>query len=315
MEVAIAILLALILVAMVSSNKAAADGVWKIVRYALMGGVLFTAWMTLVLYSVWFYAEYPKSDWERIAGIAAVALLPPFLLFINWKTVVKSFQTDRRAAIKYTTIFVAYLVGLMIFMPVYQEMKKGMPYLGWAILLFSMFFTGVVLTWRSMTWPKEQYVWFNEPDRDDPWLVVQNERDAATDAEEALWDKFQEAEDNTAKQREAFANESAARRAATTQRLQELSEKLEAEKADRNKRNNSLNLRSIFWLSFTFACFGLIGVAWDYAFDYAMTVPVIKGREWMATGAVIFCGIAALGLLLAAAEEVSSWRKKHKLLR
>lgn len=311
MEVAIAILLALILVAMVSSNKAAADGVWKVVRWACIGGILFITWMALILYAVWFHNEYYHgAEWKIIAGIAAFALLPPFLLLVGWKNVVKNWRADRRSTVKQGAIYVVCLVGVLIFMPVYQEMKKGAPNLGWSILIFVMGSSGLILTWRSLTRPKSEYVWFSEPEVDSPWFVVQNERNAADQTEEALWNQFHDMEDISAEQREAFVNESAARRATTTQRLKELNDKLVEEKAARDLQRNRWDLRSTFWLSFAFACFGLIGIAWDYSFNYAMTLTVIKGREWLAAVAVVVAGFAAVGLIFGAVEEISSRRKK-----
>ena len=58
----IAILLGLILVAMVSSNQAAAAGVWKVVKFVLLSFVALLGWGVLIGYSVWFYETYPSGE-------------------------------------------------------------------------------------------------------------------------------------------------------------------------------------------------------------------------------------------------------------
>ena len=62
----IAILLGLILVAMISSNQAAAAGVGKVVHFALLGVAMFIAWTVLIGHSEWYYEAYPKGEWGRI---------------------------------------------------------------------------------------------------------------------------------------------------------------------------------------------------------------------------------------------------------
>ena len=51
----IAILLGLILVAMVSSNQAAAAGVWTVVRFVLWGFTALIGWGALIGWSFWFW--------------------------------------------------------------------------------------------------------------------------------------------------------------------------------------------------------------------------------------------------------------------
>ena len=84
----IAILLGLILVAMVSSNQAAAAGVWTVVRFVLWGIVLLAGWGVLIGYSVWFYATYPPSvEWTQIIGVACAVIFPPILLWFSRKEI------------------------------------------------------------------------------------------------------------------------------------------------------------------------------------------------------------------------------------
>ncbi len=311
MEVAIAILLALILVAMVSSNPAAANGVLKVLRWILVGGLLLFAWGILLGYTLWFYEAYLKSTWEKIVAIVLATLIPPTLLYLNWGTIRRSFDKDRPSAIKWTAAFAAYIFGIMCAIVLFQEVKNAFPYIGWSILLFTMFFTGTVLTWRSMTWSKGRNVWFQEPDKDEPWLVVERENDVFRKSEQRLWETFQQTE-HTPEALEVFEKEGESRRAASIQRIADLKLTLEAEKAVKDQADRSWSIRSIFWTAFTLSCFGLVGVLWDFGYDYAMTTPMIKGREWMAAGVVILAILAIVGLVFSFTEEVSAWRKRTR---
>lgn len=236
MEVAIAILLALILVAMVSSNKDAANGVWKVVRWAGIGGLLFLAWMALILYAVWFYTEYQKGDWERGIGIGAAVLIPPFLFFINWKIIRSSFAKDKRAAIKWTAIFSAYVIGLMFLAAFYQEVSRTVPYFGWYLLSFAIFFTGVILTWRKLTWPKGSYVWFLPPSLPGPWAVVYDKEVEYSKAIDDEWEAMQEKREAMPEaEYEVFAKGLRDKTEANKLELQALRTQLDAEYAAREK--------------------------------------------------------------------------------
>lgn len=313
MEVAIAILLALILVAMVSSNKAAAEGVWKAVRWVGIGTVLLIAWGCIVGYMVWFYETYPSETWGKVTAIVLSIFVPPTLLYINWNTITRSFEKDKRAALKWTAGFVGYLAVIMFLMAFFQEVRQSLPYIGWGILIFLMIFTGIVLTVRSVTLPKGTHVWFNEPDKEEPWLVVEREDEAFREGERALWDELYDTE-HTQAQKDTFDREREIRWAAFEQRKLELRAKLDAEKAAKQAADRKLNLRTVFWTAFAFSCFGLIGLIWDYGYAYAMTVPMVKGREWVAACAVVAAMLAIAGLLWSLGEDIYTRRLNRKSL-
>ena len=311
MEVAIAILLALILVAMVSSNKAAAEGVWKAVRWVVIGTALLIAWCCIVGYMVWFYETYPSETWGKVTAIVLSILVPPTLFYINWNTITRSFEKDKRAALKWTAGFAGYLAVIMFLMAFFQEIRQSLPYFGWGILIFLMIFTGFVLTVRSVTWPKGTHVWFNEPDKEEPWVVVEREDEAFREGERALWDELYDAE-HTQAQRDTFDREREIRWAAFELRKLELRAKLDAEKAAKQAADRKWNLRTVFWTAFVFSCFGLIGLIWDYGYAYAMTVPVIKGREWVAACAVVAAMLAIAGVLWSLGEDIYTRRLNRK---
>ena len=313
MQVAIAILLALILVAMVSSNKAAADGVWKVVRWIGMGTLLLIAWGCIVGYMVWFYETYPSETWGKVTAIGLSVFVPPALLYINWNTIARSFEKDKRAALKWTAGFVGYLAVIMFLMALLQDAKQSLPYIGWGILIFLMFFTGIVLTVRSVTWPKGMHVWFNEPDKEEPWEVLEREEGAFRDGERVMWDELHDTE-YAQEQKDTFDREREIRWAAFEQRKIELRATLDAEKAAKQAADRKWNLRTVFWTAFAFSCFGLIGLIWDYGYAYAMTVPMVKGREWVAACAVIAAMLAGGGLLWSVAEDIYTRRRNRKSL-
>lgn len=63
MEIVIAILLALILVAMVSTNKDAAQGVGRVIRIGIFLFFIGLAWVILIGYSVFYYFSYTEQGW------------------------------------------------------------------------------------------------------------------------------------------------------------------------------------------------------------------------------------------------------------
>lgn len=313
----IAILLGLILVALISSNQAAAAGVGKVVHFVLLSAAMFIAWMVLIGYSVWYYETYPKGDWERIIGIACFAIIPPFLVWLYRKNMWSVYRDNKKAAFKFAAGLVGYLVVFLAAMPVYQEMRANNEHIGWTILLVTFGLTGSVLLFRSFngtTGWKE--VWNGPPSLPEPWEVVSDERDVAWASEVALWEAFQVTRDDMTYEQanaltNAFESESEARKAATEQRIEALRKKLEAEKVERAKQVGRLSVAGVFWWSVILSTFGLIGIAWDYGFDYAMGLEFVKGRAWMAGAVVIGGGFLLVGAIASFAEEIGKYGTKR----
>lgn len=311
----IAILLGLILVAMVSSNQAAAAGVWTVVRFVLWGIAALAGWGVLVGYSVWFYATYPpSSEWTQIIGIAFTVIIPPVLLWLSRKGIATAYKKNKWAAVRYGALLVAYIFVVMLTSIVVREVQAAYEYGGWLMILVPLAFTGSVLLWRSFNGPKGwREVWLGPPDEPEPWLVVMQERDASSASEEAIWEEVAETWDQlTQSQQDEFREQRIARMTATDQRLSALSEKLEAEKAVRAKEGN-WTVMGFFWLCLIFAAFGLVGIVWDIGFAYAMELKFVKGKAWLAGAVVVFAAMAIAGLFISLWESIAESKKKRPM--
>ena len=308
----IAILLGLILVAMVSSNQAAAAGVWTVVRFVLWGVALLAGWGVLIGYAVWFYATYPpSSEWTQIIGIACTVTIPPILLWLSRKSIATAYKKNKWAAVRYGALLITYIFAIMLTSVVVREVQAAYEYGGWLMILVPLAFTGSVLLWRSFNGLKGwREVWLGPPEEPEPWVIVMQERDASVAAEEAIWEKIEETWDELSRlQQDEFREQRIARRTASDQRLSALSEKLEAEKAARAKEGN-LTVMGFFWLFLIFAAFGLIGIAWDIGFAYAMELKFVKGQAWLAGVVVVFAAMAIVGLFSSLWESIAEGKAK-----
>ena len=308
----IAILLGLILVAMVSSNQAAAAGVWTVVRFVLWGIALLAGWGVLIGYSVWFYATYPPSDeWTQIIGVACTVIIPPILLWLSRKEIAGAYKKNKWASVRYGALLIAYIFLLMLLMVAGREMKAAYEYGGWAMILVPLTFTGAILLWRSLTGSKGwREVWVGPPNKPEPWFVVTQERDASVASDDAIWEKIEGTwDDLTEMQQSEVKAERHARMAAMDERLNALSKTLEAEKAARAKAGN-WTVMGFFWLYLIFAAFGLIGIAWDFGFAYAMELKFVKGQAWLAGVVVVFAALVIAGLFISLWESIAEGKAK-----
>lgn len=308
----IAILLGLILVAMVSSNQAAAAGVWTVVRFVLWGIAALAGWCVLVGYAVWFYEAYPPGgEWTRIIGVANAVIIPPLLLWLNRNQIAAAYKKDRWAALKSGAFWVACVLVLLVSGVVVREVQVAYEYGGWAMILIPLVLMGAILVWRtcvsSLSWRE---IWFGTPEVPEPWLVVENEQYAFDLTEQAAVEKMHEMWDEmTLEQREAASQEHQARVAATSARLDALRKKLEAEKQARNK-HAGWSVMGSFYLFLFLAAFGLIGILWDYAFSFAMELKFVKGQTWLAGAVVIFAAMVIAGLFISLWESIAEGKAK-----
>lgn len=311
MEVAIAILLALILVAMVSSNKHAAEGVKKAIELAFFIGGLSILWVVVVAMCVWYYAEYPRAEWERMLGIGLAIVGPPLLAFLNWKSMWIAFSTDKKKAAKWTGMFVGGVAIGSCLGFFYQEMKRINDNLGWTILIVSFLFCVVVLMWRSITGAAPwRDVWFGKPPLDTPWEVVRVKRLAADKEEDDFWAAAQNNwEDLTVEQQETYRLEAATRQSSNQQRLTALEHQLELEYAQRAKDEDKWSVRKTLLWVVIFCIFGLARVLWDFGVEWMLETKQIKGRVWMAWLAVGGLMVLAGSLLVNFAEAAYKYVK------
>ena len=132
----------------------------------------------------------------------------------------------------------------------------------------------------------------------------------AEEDERAVWDNVSEHwEEMSEEAQESHSEEGRRRREATELRLNELSNKLETEKSERLK-NGNWSVMGVFWMFAIFAAFGLIGIAWDAGFAYAMELKFVKGQAWLAGVVVIFAGFVITGLIGSIWESITESRAK-----
>lgn len=206
----IAILLGLILVAMVSSNQAAAAGVWLVVRFVLWGIVALVGWGVLIGYSVWFYETYPPSgEWTKIIGMAFIVIIPPILLWFGRKEIAGAYKKDKWTAVKNGALLITYIFVMMVMGVVGREVQAAYEYGVWMMILVPLVFTSTILLWRSFNDPKGwREVWFGPPDVPDPWIVVMEKRLAAEAAHRASWDEIEKDWENlTGAQQDSLTQE------------------------------------------------------------------------------------------------------------
>lgn len=307
----IAILLGLILVAMVSSNQAAAAGVWTVVRFVLWAVISLLGWGILIGYTVWFYDSPSSGEWTRIIGVAVAVIIPPILLWFSRKEIAAAYKKDKWDALKSGAILVAYVLVLMVIGVGVREVRAAYEYGGWAMVLLPLALTGAILVWRSCVgstgWRE---IWLGAPDPPDPWFVVMQERDAAETAEAEAWNDIETTwEILTEAQKASFTQARQLQRAATEVRLTGMSKKLEAEKAARIKAN-SWTVVGFFWLFVIFAAFGLTGILWDFGFAYAIELKFVKGQAWLAGVVVVFAAMVLGGLGISFWESIGESNTK-----
>lgn len=307
----IAILLGLILVAMVSSNQAAAAGVWTVVRFALWGILALVGWGILIGCAVWFYDAYPSDEWTQIIGLSCVVIAPPILLWVTRKKIAEAYKKDRIAALKFGALLVVYVFATMVMGVFIREVQDAYEYGGWALILVPLTGTCAILVWRSLTGSKGwREVWFGPPPLPEPWSVVASEQDAFDLAENDVTEKIYGTWDElTEEQQNVWRQEHQARVMANKKRLDEMRNRLEAEKKARIK-DESWSVLGFFLLFLVFAVFGLIGIFWDLGFAYAMELKFVKGQAWAAGAVVIFTALAIAGLLMSIWESIAEIKAK-----
>lgn len=300
MSLVIAILLALILVAMVSSNKAAARGVWTVIRFALWGTLALICWALFIGYFVWLEDAYPRdaySEWANIAGLLFLAILPPACVWRFRKNIADAYKKDKWAATKNGLTYAGYVVLWMVGMVLVREVQTTVPNGGWLLILLPLVGIGSVLIFRTLFNPRGwREVWLGPAALPEPWEVVAAEEDAFQKAERAAIPDWS---DWTSEQLRSWQDDRTVREITTEKRLEEMRKRLEAEKAERT-RSEAWSMRGFFYLFSLLGAFGLLGILWDFAFGYAMGLAFVKGQAWLAGASVVGAALVLGGLGLAA---------------
>lgn len=302
----IAILLALILVAMMSSNKDAASGVFKVAHAALFITWLLIPWLIYISMTVWSIVNSSdQNEWFHYFLIGLALLVPPVVIWFNKKHLINLFKEDKKAAYKYVGQFTLYLSVAFVTAVVFHYLKIEYPNIGWVILISGLLVTGLILIAKESNQGKSiKQILVSNP-FDDPWeraykeiepLEVQNETayKKALDKWESLSvDEKSDIEDkysNTVVQLE--------------QQRRELEEKY-------SQKGNENYLGQAFWGFAVFTIFGLIGVIWDISYEIALGLDFVKGNEWKARGTVLIGFFFVIGVIAAITDEIQK-RKRNE---
>jgi hypothetical protein len=300
-EIVIAILLALILVALVSGNKDAASSVGKTIRIGLFLLLIAISWFILIGYSVFYYFSYTDQDWYSALGIAVPIVLPLLYAWVGKNEIKELFKKDNKSIFKILFYILLGVIGWVTLSILFQEMKKTDPNLGWTILIYGVIISGSVILNRCLNKGWKNALTFKLS----PWDQVVQNYDELQAEENKRWAKFSESwtgdkDDYEYKDlmEEHFKKYDALDR--------ECNEALEKVRGVKKKEDWWL---FAFYFFITFIGFGLLGYVWDYVFDWVMTLTYVKGREWVAYLTIIGVPLLVIGGVMGTIDE---YKKKKK---
>jgi len=301
MAIVIAILLALILVAMMTSNKAASEGVFHAVRIAFITGLIILTWLIFIVYSSLYYSEYSSQSWYDLIGVAVVCLAPPVAMWIG-RDDLKAFfkQEDQKKVFKVLLLWLLAAIVISVVGLTYQEYKKTNPYLGQQILWVGLAITGFILYRRSLKYPRG---WRDvlSPPVDDP-------DDAYSDffkrnrEENERFDPIEAALDVSNGSEVVRLRNEHLRILQVSQEI--LDKRLETIASSRNPETDYV-LQAFIYIC-VFIGIGWAIDLWWFAYDLALTLDFVKGRPLWAGGFVI---ALVLGVIAVVNDLIERYRK------
>lgn len=300
MEIVIAILLLLILVALVSGNKDAASSVRKTIRIGLFLFLIGLAWLILIGYELFYFFSYTEKDWSNMIGLGFLILFPPFIAWANKAYLKELFSKDNKTIFKTLTYLLLGVIAWVTISIFYQEQKKSDPNLGWEILIIGFLVSGSVLVHRSLD--KGWKGAFTLPL--EPMEEVSNRYGKLMDKENARWAEIEKDWKGSEDELKPLLLEH-----------YDKGDAIDYERFNEEQKVRGAKKKEDWWLYafyyFTaFIFFGLLGYLWDFAFAWVMTLSFVKGNEWMAYGTLIAGGMVAFGLFASVMEELKKIFKK-----
>ena len=301
MAIVIAILLALILVAMMNSNKAAHDGVFNFVRISFIAGLIILTWLICVAYFIFFYSAYTTHEWYDLIGIIFVGVVPPLIMWFAREDLILFFkQEDQKKVFKVLLLCLLAAIFIALVGAVYQEYKKTNPYIGQQILWSCFAINGFILYRRSLKLPRGWRDLIDPPTTDTDNAYAEfcernNQEFARFEQIEASFDSIDGAEEIRLK------NENSE----IFKKSQEILDKRLAEIA--SKRNIDDYLIQAFIYICVFIGIGWAIDLWWFAYDYALTLDFVGGSPMWAGGFVI---VLALGAIAVVNDLVERFKKK-----
>lgn len=298
MEIVIAILLLLILVALVSGNKDAASSIRKTIRIGLFVFLIGLVWLILIAYSIFYFFSYTEQDWSNIIGLGFSILILPFLAWANKAYVRELFLKDNKTIFKTLAYILLGVIAWVTANIFYQEQKKIDPNLGWTILIIGLIISGCVILNRALKKGWITAFTFQKS----PWDQVNDKYENLIDQEKSRWAEYKK-NWNGAENDPEFNRLSSEYDDKIDALFQE--SYLELEKVRGVKKKDDWWL-FVFYYFIAFICFGLIGYLWDHIFTWVMTLNYVGGREWMAYLTMIGTPLVAIGALIGIVDDVKN---------
>jgi hypothetical protein len=302
MSYVITLLLVLILVALVSSDKAAANGVRRVLKMAAL--VTIAVSMSAVSACYWLYLEvaYPSdsSEWRQLLNLVVAALIPQ-VIWLYRKDISSEYQRDKRSTFKLGAFGLLFMLCIMAGGAVARHVQAVVPYAGWLLILVPMVVFGLILMVRTVQTPEDwRLVWLGHTAS---WEALRNERDAIEDADRQDIENLASL-GMTKEQEEQWWLQRNLKIAAARDRL--------------NVKEDEINLkasnikpgvvRDFFWILAFLAAIGVAKELWNEGFQFAMGLSFVKGREWMA-GTVSAFGLMVIAGLLG---QIWEWAVKAR---
>lgn len=299
MTVLIAVLLAFILIAMVSSNKDAAAGVWRVLQTVLWGALFLFCWLMFVVYWVWLEEAYPTThgEWWTTIGLVVAVAWPPIAIWLTRKDIYAAYKKDKRQTIKRGLILGGQIIFVMVAIVLGREFHTNYPGWGWSFVLVPLVLLAMILVFRSLSEPSAwREIWFGPQELPEVWMVIESERERLNSELQGDRDRF-EKNDMTTEELEEWRTSYDAKVKEHREYLDELEVRLISERQARAIESQKISVRGLFWFFLIFAAFGLVGIMWDVGFEYAITLPFVGGEVW-AAGTIVVLGFIFVGAIL-----------------
>ncbi|PUE08064.1 hypothetical protein [Limnohabitans sp. T6-20] len=301
----IAILLALILVALMQSNQGAALAVNKVIKYALLFAFIFLIWSLFLGVLLWSNSLNNDSTWSLVISAALGVIVPPAIVWTNYRKIRASFEADRKAATKKTLKVLGYIAFGLAVMVTFQYLKK--EEFDVIVLLAILVLSGSVLVSRSLAKPQSvREIWLGLKQPEDVWQAMDDARAEARAKEDAIWDVESENwESKSEAERDALRAAYAERAKENEAKIQQLESSYEEQYIAWSKQS-LWTFRNLFWIvSFTLLMH-VAGTVWDTAYEFVVAMPVIAGRGWLATTMIVLGVIVIVWVVAGVIDAVNN---------
>ena len=295
----ISILLFLILVAMVSSNKDSAQGVKNILKYCLLFFVTVVFFASYITLSYWItdtffkdrFAEHIILGFQIEENLYLILdflyrfIIPVLIVyFIGHKEILESFKVNQIKFNKYVLYICFRLFGVMVFWVVYLFLDATFEHVGWFILISLFVGCVLVLFMRSVSQNKS---WKDVVDPPSVYELIEREKNKFNEKETSLEVNF--------KMVYAQLTDQEISSWYKDQYLREQEHRLNLRSIEKKSEANETKSRSVIDLYNITTVFIVIGVSleiWNYIKNWTF-IKLIFHTIMFILGLVIFVALIA----------------------